>query len=398
MILEPSRAELASRRRRVAGEVTAAGAAGACLFSPLSVLYLTGFAFIPTERPLALVLRADGSPILFVPRLEQEHAGALGGGSQIVAYAEYPGEIHPMRVLANLLTDVGMAGDLLAVDSDGYGGGFGYRGPSLSELLPAVSLARFGPAITRMMAVKSAEEIALFRESARWGHRAHELLQQYTVAGETELAISDRASREASAQMLAALGPGYRPHAWMSAGAHAGYRGQIGAHSAVPHAMITNARFRPGDVLVSGATAGIAGYYSELERTMVVAPVSADAARFFELMRALQETAFDALRPGRRCADVDRAVHRAFEERDLMPFWRHHTGHSIGLGVPNHQAPYLDVGDDTEIEPGMVFSIEPGIYVPGLGGFRHSDTVVVTETGVDLLTTYPRDLASLTIP
>ena len=72
-------------------------------------------------------------------------------------------------------------------------------------------------------------------------------------------------------------------------------------------------------------------------------------------------------------------------------------GHAIGIGLPNHAAPYLDVGDPTEIHEGMVFSLEPGIYVPGLGGFRHSDTVLVTASGAEDLTEYPRALASLTI-
>jgi Xaa-Pro aminopeptidase len=94
---------------------------------------------------------------------------------------------------------------------------------------------------------------------------------------------------------------------------------------------------------------------------------------------------------------VDRAVLDYFERHDLMPYWRHHTGHAIGIGIPNHAAPYLDVGDQTEIREGMVFSLEPGIYVPGLGGFRHSDTVLVTGAGAEDLTDYPRTLDALTI-
>ncbi|HEY3247528.1 MAG TPA: Xaa-Pro peptidase family protein [bacterium] len=397
MILAPSGSELAARRDRLRALVARERAAGACLFSPLSVLYFTGFAFIPTERPLALIVTADGPTTLFVPRLEQEHAAALADADAVIAYPEYPGDRHPMHLLADHLTAAGVALGILAVDDDGYSGGCGYRGPALSTLLPQADVRKIGPGIDAMMAVKSAQELALFRESARWGHRAHELLQRYTRPGVKEIDISEQASREASAQMLAELGDAYRPYGWMSAGAHAGYRGQIGPHSALAHAMITNAQIQPGDVLVSGATAGMAGYYSELERTMIVAPVSAEAAAFFSLMLEMQQVALDALRPGRRCADVDRVVRKYFADRNLTPYWRHHTGHSIGLGVPNHQAPYLDSGDPTEIQPGMVFSIEPGIYVPGLGGFRHSDTVVVTESGAEPLTSYPRDLERLTI-
>jgi Xaa-Pro aminopeptidase len=85
-----------------------------------------------------------------------------------------------------------------------------------------------------------------------------------------------------------------------------------------------------------------------------------------------------------------------FEENGLLGNWRQHTGH--GIGLRNHEAPFLDVGDHTTIEPGMVFTIEPGVYADDVGGFRHSDTVVVTPDGIDVLTDYPSDIESLTIP
>jgi Xaa-Pro aminopeptidase len=150
-----------------------------------------------------------------------------------------------------------------------------------------------------------------------------------------------------------------------------------------------------GDVLVTGATAPVWGYLSELERTMVIGPPSDEQRRLFEHMVALQDIAFRAIRPGARCSDVDRAVRAYFEQHDLMSHWRHHTGHAIGLRY--HEGPFLDTGDDTEIVPGMVFTVEPGLYSPELGGFRHSDTAVVTEDGIELVTYYPRDLESLTI-
>ena len=112
-------------------------------------------------------------------------------------------------------------------------------------------------------------------------------------------------------------------------------------------------------------------------------------------MVALQDTALNAIKPGAKCSDVDRAVRAYFDQHNLMPYWRHHSGHAIGLRY--HEGPFLDSGDDTTIEPGMVFTVEPGLYAPHLGGFRHSDTVVVTQGGIEMLTYYPRDLASLTI-
>ena len=129
---------------------------------------------------------------------------------------------------------------------------------------------------------------------------------------------------------------------------------------------------------------------------MIVGPASGEQQRFFEHMKATQEVAFEALRPGARCSDVDQAVRRYYEQHGLMPYWKHHSGHGIGLRY--HEGPFLDSGDQTVLQPGMVLTVEPGLYVAGLGGFRHSDTVVITEDGLELITYYPRDLESLTIP
>jgi len=180
-----------------------------------------------------------------------------------------------------------------------------------------------------------------------------------------------------------------------SAGASAGYRGQIGRRSAWAHAVAHNIEFRPGDVLVTETAAPVFGYNAELERAMIVGRPTDEQRRLFDHMVAAQQTAFDALRPGVTCAEVDEAVLGYFEANGLLPLWRQHTGHAIGLR--NHEAPFLDVGDETRVVPGMVFTIEPGVYSPDVGGFRHSDTVVVTENGIDVLTDYPSDIESLTI-
>jgi Xaa-Pro aminopeptidase len=179
-------------------------------------------------------------------------------------------------------------------------------------------------------------------------------------------------------------------------GASAGYRGQIGKRSAWAHAVAHNIEFAAGDVLVTETSAPVWGYNAELERAMVIGPASDEVRRLFEHTVAAQDVAFASLRPGVTCGAVDTAVLGYFEDNDLLPHWRQHVGHAIGLR--NHEAPFLDVGDSTVIEPGMVFTIEPGLYAEGVGGCRHSDTVVVTEDGIELLTDYPRDLESLTIP
>jgi Xaa-Pro dipeptidase len=395
MVWRVSATELERRKRQIRDELGRRELQGLCLFSPTHVYYLTGFAFIQTERPIGLAFPRNGRSVLFLPRLEEEHAREHARVDEIEAYAEYPGRVHPLRRFAEICGDLGLAAAAVGIDSDGYGGGYGYQGPKLSELLPDARMTPARAMLEDMIMIKSAEEVAFIRESAKWGNLAHALLQQYTRPGLNETEVSERASFEASQAMIRALGPTYRPLSWTRSGAHAGYRGQIGRDSALPHSLTTNAVFQAGDVLVTGAGASIAAYSSELERTMIIGPADDKQRRYFDLMVEAQDTALAAIRPGARCCDVDQAVIRFFESHDLMAHWRHHTGHALGMGI--HEAPFFDVGDTTEIRPGMVFSVEPGIYVPGYAGFRHSDTVLVTEDGIESLTYDPRSLEPLTI-
>ena len=374
--------------------VSAEGLSGIVLFDPYYVLYYTGFAFAPTERPIAFILGADGTRALVVPRLEVEHAEAKATLDRVEHYLEYPGEPRAETAISSTLEAMGLRGKIGA-DQDGYPWILGYRGPTLTELSGA-TVVRIVEQLDAQMAVKSEAEIELIRESVRWGNLAHTLLQRYTRPGVTETEVSMRASDEATFAMLDAIGPIYRAQSVFESGASAGYRGQIGRNSALPHALAGNIVFQPGDVLVTGASAPVWGYLSELERTMVIGEPSADQERMFGHMKAVQEVAFEAIKPGALCSHVDKAVRGYFAQHDLFAYWRHHTGHAIGLRY--HEGPFLDSGDHTEIRPGMVFTVEPGLYAPDLGGFRHSDTVLVTNDGIEILTYYPRDLASLVIP
>lgn len=386
--------EYSERTQKLLNEIQARDLSGAVLFDSYYILYYTGFAFIPTERPMAFVLNAAGESSLFVPRLEVEHAQANAIVGRVDHYIEYPNTPHPLEVFGKVLQAMGIKGGY-AADQDGYPWIFGYRGPALSEIV-GHSPAPIAGFVEDQMMIKSPGELALIRESVKWGHLAHVLLQRYTRVGVTETEASWRASTEAHRALLDTIGPLYRSLSLYEEGANAGYRGQIGRNAAIPHSLANNLVFQAGDVLVTGSNAPVWGYNSELERTLIVGPASDQQKRIFEHMLALQQTAFDNLHPGAKCCDIDRAVRAYFVKHELLPYWKHHTGHAIGLRY--HEGPFLDQGDETLIRPGMVFTVEPGLYIPDLGGFRHSDTVVITEDGIDILTYYPRDLESLTIP
>ena len=383
-----------ARRARIADLARDAGAELSVWWANHRVFYLTGFAFVPTERPIALVVTAESEAVLLVPRLELEHARAYAHVDRVEAYPEYPGERHPMHHLADLARSLGLR-SRLAGDGEGYPKVMGYTGPRVTELT-GTSFAPLDDVLERMMQVKSDEEVALIRESARWAGRAHRLLQDLTRPGLSETEVEQAVTAQATKELLDAYQGTYRAFTWGLAGPWATYRGQVGAHSAFPHALNVNAVFAPGDTLVTGATCPMFGYWSELERTMVLGEPSREQRTYFAHMLALQDLAIDACRVGRTCSSVDRAVRDYVERHDLGATWRHHVGHNIGLRY--HEGPFLDIGDDTPIESGMLFTVEPGVYVPGLGGFRHSDTILVTPSGPEFLTDYPRDLDDLVLP
>ncbi|HEX6761235.1 MAG TPA: Xaa-Pro peptidase family protein [Gaiellaceae bacterium] len=370
------------------------GLTGVVLFDQHYVRYFASFGFLATERPVAFVIAGSGDLAVFVPEFEVERIRAETGFERVESYPEYPGTEHPMLVLARVLRDMGIRG-AVGADNDGYPGILGYEGPPLSEAT-GQDVQSLVPEIEHMLARKSDAELGLIRESARWCEHAHRLLQEYTRPGTTEADVSLRIAHEATLAMIDALGPSFGGQLASSDGASAGYRGQIGRRSAWAHAIAHNIEFAEGDVLVSETSAPVWGYNAELERAMVIGEPTSEMRRLFEHTVAAQDVAFAALRPGVTCADVDRAVLAYFEEHDLMRYWRQHVGHAIGLR--DHEAPFLDVGDETVVEPGMVFTIEPGLYDEQVGGFRHSDTVAVTPDGIEILTDYPRDLESLTLP
>ena len=392
--LRISSAEFRERRERLLERVRAQGSTGYVLFGADYIQYFTGFWFLSNERPVVYAESVAGESAVFVPEFEVERTRAETTFERIESYPEYPGIGHPMLILARVLADLGIR-DALGADQDGYPGILGYEGPALSDVTGA-SVASLGDVIESMMARKSPGEIALIRESGRWCAHAHLLLQEYSRPGATEAEASLRASHEATLAMLEELGDAYGGGLSSSAGAAAGYRGQIGHRSSWAHAIAHNIEFQPGDVLVTETSAPIWGYNAELERALVIGSPNDEMRRLFDHTVAAQQVAFGAIGPGATCADVDGAVMRYFEENDLLRYWRQHTGHAIGLR--NHEAPFLDVGDHTTLEPGMVFTVEPGLYDPAIGGFRHSDTVVVTEDGMDKLTDYPSDIESLTLP
>ena len=365
------------------------------IFNSKNIFYLTGFSFIPTERPMLMILH-KGEVNFFVPSLEIDHVQhQVPFVSEVFSYFEYPDEKHPMYHLSDvLMKELKVSPRKVASEAPGASGYWGYHGPTLEEVT-GLKFELLSDLIMDMRAIKEPEEIELMRESAKWADRAHKYLQEYTEVGANEIDVTIKASTQGSRDMVETLGDDYHPTGFSLFPAIALYRGQIGPNSYFPHALSKGLTFKKGDTLVTGASSDVYGIHSELERTMFMGEPSDRQKKRFEAMIAAQSAALGAVEAGVKCADIDHAARKAWKEHGVMDLVRHHTGH--GLGMEGHERPFLDIGSEDVLEVGMIFSCEPGIYEKGLGGFRHSDTFVVTEDGAEIVTKYPREIEALII-
>ena len=384
--------EYAARRAAVCAGMDAAGLDAFAVFYPARIAYLTGFHHIPTERPIVLILGPNEYSALVVPAVEKEHAESVPGIDRVGVYFEYPGAEHPMELVATKLAEINAKPRRTGSDNDGYAPYWGYRGPRLSDLTGErpVDAEMLVESLRR---VKSTTEIACIQLSCDWAARAHRRMQDAIVVGKTEMECYAPAATQTLFEMVAEM-PGWRPRGFSGTGMEAMFVG--GRSTAMPHGFVMGHGIRPGDVLVSGAGADIDGYHSELERTMIVGSPTKEQERAFDAMLALQSRAIEIMAPGVPAGEVELECVQLARELGVEGSIRHHVGHSIGL--EGHEAPFLDRGDDAVLEPGMVFTVEPGVYFQELGGFRHSDTVVITDGGRRVMTDYPRELKDLIIP
>jgi len=388
MATELPDAEFDARLAEVRGKLADTDADAAVWFGATSIEYVTGFHHIQTERPVVLAV-TDERVEITVPRLEVERVEPNPRIDAVHRYFDYPGG-EPIRTAVDMLE--GLGADSVVADADGAPGVMGYDGPALSEFREVDSQDW----VSRMRWEKTDAEVDLIRESAKWANLGHRKLAEFTEVGAHPATVSQRASAEASRGMLDTLGDRYAVRTRGDGPVHAGFIS--GEETALPHGHTPNETLSETDVLVTGASANVDGYYSELERTMFVGDATDEQRHYFALMKEAQEIAIDVLGPGVPVANVDRQVWDYYEEQGITDLAQHHVGHNIGLD--GHEPPYIDRGwgdrydgADAEMAPGQVYTIEPGLYTED-AGYRHSDTIAITEDGVEWLTYFPRDIES----
>ncbi|WP_194419814.1 M24 family metallopeptidase [Microbacterium abyssi] len=375
-------------QRRVRDQLAHQGLDAFLSDHPEDIAYLTGFFHHPSERPAAIWIDSDGRAVLLLPELEREYAESQSAHAELVAFPEYPGVVSPFAALAR------------AVGNGGRRVGFAMTMPyarlsAARESLPGVE---FIPSdlLTRCRFVKFPEEVALHREAARITDR----MLEAGVALVAE-ALSDGAELPTEAELerhVTATGTRimYAEHRnVVIASLLAGGLVYSGANSAFPHGLPSVNRLRAGDTFMLSLGCAVGGRFVEGERTFVLGEATPDQRRFHDTIHRAQRVGRETIRAGLECREANRLCLDVIREAGLGEYIRHRQGHGIGLGM--HEPPWLEDGDSTRLEPGMIVSNEPGVYVPGHAGYRISDSMLVTADGAESLTTYPRTLDDCTI-
>jgi Xaa-Pro aminopeptidase len=357
-----------------AHKATADAGLDALLLTPGADLrYLTGYDAKPLERLTCLVLTASGAATLVVPELEKAAAEASPAGALDLPIAAWPEGSDAYALVRGLLHDacdgaparVGLANRMWAEQA-----------LALRAALPTTQQALAGDVLRELRMRKSPAEVEALRQAAHAIDRVHARMGEWLRAGRTEAEVGRDISE-------AILDEGHVEVSFVIVGS--------GPNGASPHHAVSDRVIQPGEPVVvdiGGVTAD--GYCSDETRMYSIGEPPADFRAYFDVLRAAQEAGCAAVRPGVTAAAVDAACRDAIAAAGYGEYFIHRTGH--GIGLDGHEEPYIIAGNNEVLEPGMAFSVEPGIYLPGRHGARIEDIVVCGATGVDRLNQANRDL------
>ncbi len=346
-----------------------------------SLYYLTGASFEPLERPFFLLVWPSDPPRLIVPKLEELHIreDSRLPVAGIDTYWDYPSPA-PRRWVDRLEARLGDAQQV----------GIEPTLPQeIAEQLDAYT-KRMMPLVEDLRLVKSTTEIEMIRRAAQYADFAVERLLSASYFGAT-VAEGFAETRTVTSRIVREVDD------WQPLATKVTMATWAAPRSAMPHSIPALADQLCEGPHVALALTRVNGYAAECERTYFTATPSAKMHQMFEAMTEARKIAFRMIRPGLPCAELDAALNEYLRQEghgdeDLS---LHRTGHGFGLG--NHEPPWIAEGSLDRLAENMVISVEPGIYLEGFGGVRHSDTVRVTKNGYELLTKHPANLDRLVI-
>jgi Xaa-Pro dipeptidase len=342
--------------------------AGWILVPGPNLLYLTGWRAMQSERVVLAVFPRGGDPFLFVPHLEAEAAREATGIARVLTYRDESG---PEPALARALSAWALSNPVLGAE---FAAMRLLERAAVNGVCPKARWADIGDDLAWVRQEKDAEEIANLRRAAEIATAAVEAGRRVLRPG-----VSEAEVRRACARALLDA-DSFSPFGVMVAS---------GPRSALPHAPDGDREIREGDLCWIDLGASWGGYCADITRTFAVGAPDPRLAEAYRAVAEAQQAARSAARPGVAAEDLDHAARRVIGERGFGEYFPHRTGH--GLGLEDHERPFIVDGNADPLRPGMVFTVEPGVYLPGRGGVRIEDDLVVTPEGCRTLTDYPRD-------
>jgi D-alanyl-D-alanine dipeptidase len=356
-----------ARMERAARTAAEAGLAGLLVAPGPDLTWLTGYTPpAVTERLTLLVLAGDRDPVLVVPALEAPDARKAAGASALEMRDWTDGK-DPYAATAALMAPVGRFG----VSDNAWA----LHLLALQQAVPRSAYVSLTEALPMLRAVKDAAELELMAAAGAAADATFEEIRTVPFAGRRE------------AEVAADLDGLLRLHGHEQVDFTIVASGPNGAN---PHHEAGDRVIERGDTVVLDFGGLREGYGSDTSRTVHVGEPTDEERRVHDVVRAAQEAGFRAVRPGAACQDVDRAARAVIADAGYGEYFIHRTGH--GIGVTTHEPPYMIEGEEQPLVPGMCFSVEPGIYLPGRFGVRIEDIVTVTEDGGRRLNTTTREL------
>lgn len=373
-----------NRIAQVQDHLTKKDISGLFVTNPYNIFYTTGLFHFPTERPIALFVPQKGESILFVPVMELEEAKHVTIFEDIRHYFEYPGIIDPIDWMAGEIQKEYQHLPRVAMD-----GGSHQLFIQLGERFMGSEIC-IDTIIHHLRLTKDAEEVELLKNAAIYSDYIVQVGMEIARPGITELELLQEMTNRTLLKMIDEL-----DEVILVPGGPAGGLVPSGIRTAMPHALPSAKQLQKGETQILSCGANVGGYRVECERTCFIGDVTNEQEKVFQVMATAQQMAIEAMRPGMSCAEVDAVALDYIKKAGYGKYLLHRTGH--GKGLEEHEAPWIDEGDSTILKPGMVLSSEPGIYIEGFSGFRHSDTIVVTDGDPLVLTKFPKSIDKLII-
>jgi Xaa-Pro dipeptidase len=340
-----------------------------------NMVYFTGLQFHLSERPTVVIIpkQPGQMPVIILPALEADKPDSAPFKMQKFTYTDEDGPAGAFQQACQALNLkgawLGVEGRRMRVLETHY----------FDEFAPNIKFEMAESLIAQLRTKKDEGELAYTRTAIDVAQRAllatlpfvRPGVSEREIAAELSIQLYRAGSSELPFQPIIASGP----------------------NGSLPHAFVTERKVQLGDLVTIDWGANVEGYFSDLTRTYALGEVDPELQKIYELVKEANAAGCAAAAPGRTGQDVDRATRRVIVEGGYGQYFTHRTGH--GLGLEGHEEPDMKEGQTAPLEAGNLFTVEPGIYIPGKGGVRIEDNVVITATGAEVMTNLPRDYTRL---